>query len=261
MSSIRITILRNSFHWLGAISLLIALSGCLSSRKVVYFQGAGKDSSLTHINQQFEPIIQKGDQLFIGVSSLSQEGSSFFNQQDIGPATQAAASSTIGYLVDKNGEVELPLIGKIRVAGFTTLQFRDSLKNKLSLYLKEPVVNVRILNYKIYVLGEVGRVGPINVTDEKLTLPQAISLAGDITFNGRRNNVLVIREENGRRSFARVNLLSKELFNSPYYYLRSNDVIYVQPTKGRVITSDKAFIIVPFVVSVLTILYVLLPKR
>src|SRR5690606_10100188 len=133
----------------------------------------------------------------------------------------------VGYLVDQNGEIQIPLIGSMKVEGLTTAKIREVLQESLLTYLNEPVVNIRILNFKISVMGDVLRPGVFTVQNERITIPEALSLAGDLHITAIRTNVILIRELEGERKFIPIDLTSKEFFDSPFFYLKNNDVIYV----------------------------------
>ncbi len=243
--------------------IAVLATSCASRKTITYFQPAspGADTVNEVIKEKYTPIIQPGDVLSILVSSLSPDANAMFN---IYPETQTQSVlqtgapsdlvTSLGFLVSTDGSVTLPLTGKIHVAGLTILGATDTIEKKLDKFLVEPNVNVRILNFKISVLGEVAKPAVYNITGERVTLPEAISLAGDLTIYGRRNNILLIREENGKREFARIDLTKRDFFESPYYYLRPNDVIYVEPGRGKVINSGNAVIIVPIIISSLTLL-------
>jgi protein involved in polysaccharide export with SLBB domain len=134
--------------------------------------------------------------------------------------------------------IQIPYIGKVQAQGLTRIQLEDTLTQLLKDYTKNPIVNVRFLNYYCSVLGEVSNRGRFAMQNERMTILEAISMAGDLTEFGKRDNVLVVREVNGKRNFARVNLLSKNLFNSPYFYLKTNDVVYVEPVKSKFISRN-----------------------
>ena len=208
------------------------------------------------MTQGFEAVIQSGDILSIHVSSLSKEASVFFNV--IGERTDEQVANT--YLVDASGAIEIPLIGIIKVAEMTTKTAKDSLKVRLNQYLVDPIVNIRIRNFKVTVLGEVSQPGVYTIPNEKITLMEALGLAGDMTIFARRINVLVIRENQGSRQFVKLDLTSKEFFESDYYYLHSNDIVYVEPGKGRFASADAWYKILPIVFSGLTALGLFLTR-
>jgi polysaccharide export outer membrane protein len=225
------------------VGLLISICvfSCTSSKKVVYFNNladSGQTASLSNAQLNFETAIQKNDQLTITIGGSNPADLATLNSAagaaTAGPATTSEGSS--GYLVEADGMIKLPFIGKIKAEGLSRLQLEDTLTYLFKDYTKNAVVNVRFQNYKFSVLGEVNNRGRFNMSNERMTILEAISLAGDLTELGRRENVLIVREVNGQRSFHRVNLLSKELFNSPYYYIKTNDVVYVEPVQSKFIS-------------------------
>jgi polysaccharide export outer membrane protein len=244
------------------------LMNCVSSKQVTYFQGnASQPDSLT-IGIRYIPKVQPGDVLSVQVSSLNPEASSFFNPYTAiavadrgGQPTTAAATTALplmnGYLVDDGGFIELPVVGKINVKNQTAAQVKDRIRESLKEYLKEPTVNVRNLNFRISVMGEVVRPALYTIPNEQITLLEALSLSGDATIFGRRDNVLVIREENGKRTFARVDLTRRDLFSSPYYYLHPNDVVYVEPGRARAATADRTNQLMPILLSALSFLAII----
>jgi polysaccharide export outer membrane protein len=254
------------------LTFVIALSSCVSQKQIAYFQKGVNESDTLNVAQAYVPKVQPGDILSIYVSSLNPQASSFFNPYSTTPITgtdagvgtnsitnsqQLTQPSAPGFLVDPEGRIELPLIGNIKVTGLTTTEARDTIKNRLKTYLKEPTVNVRFLNYKISVMGEVARPSVYVISNEKVTLPEALSLAGDITIFGKRDNVLIIRDNNGKKEFGRIDLTTRDLYHSPYYYLHSNDVVYVEPSKGRVAQTDKTYQVLPIILSALSFLSII----
>ncbi|CAN5775697.1 polysaccharide biosynthesis/export family protein [soil metagenome] len=214
---------------------------CTSTKKVIYFQDL-KDTtagSLQNAQINFENIIQKNDQLFISVGGSNPEDLVVLNSANgITPGITAVGANggTTGYLVEANGMIKVPYIGQVQAEGLTRLQLENKLTELFKDYTKNPVVNVRFLNYNFSVLGEVHNSGRYTMPNERTTILEAISIAGDLTDLGKRENVLVVREVNGQREFARVNLLSKNIFKSPYFYLKTNDVVYVEAVKAKFIS-------------------------
>ena len=147
--------------------------------------------------------------------------------------------------------------GKIIVGGLSTKDASDLITKNLNKYLEEPTVSVRLMNFKISVLGEVTRPSLYNITNERVTLPEAISLAGDLTIYGKRQNVLIVREVDGKREFARIDLTKRDLFNSPYYYLLPNDIVYIEPLKGKLTSTSRAVQLAPIAISILTFLTII----
>ncbi|MEZ0541022.1 polysaccharide biosynthesis/export family protein [Fibrella arboris] len=250
------------------IGLCACLSGCISSKELVLYQGGGPGKDTINMAARYIPTIKPGDVLSVQVSSLSPEASAFFNPY----ATMGAVSNVQqnmpttplpyipGYLVTDDGKIELPIIGSQPVTGLTTTQASGAIRTKLLAYLKEPTVNIRNLNFQISVTGEVARPSLFSIPNEQITLPAALGLAGDITIYGQRTNVLVIREENGKQTFNRVDLTKRDVFNSPFYYLHPNDVVYVEPGKSRVASADRFYQTVPIILSALSFLAIIITR-
>ena len=244
---------------------IIFLSSCVSRKDVTYFQASApdKDTEQLSIAEKYVASIQAGDILQINVSSLSPEASAMFNPFPVqANIIQNSQTNNLppanGYLVDAEGNITLPLVGKVAVLGLNTSLATNLITQKLDKFLQQPTVSMRILNYKVSVMGEVNRPSVYTIPNEQITLPEAISLAGDLTIYGKRNNIMVIRENNGKRDFVRVDLTKRDLFSSPYYYLHANDVVYVEPTKGKVTSSDRTIQLAPIVISGLSLLTVLI---
>jgi len=217
---------------LGAAFLFM---GCVSNKKMIYFQ----ESDQVKIQEDlvnFEPAIQSGDLITILVSANDPLSAQTFNLYET--TTNTAVPKLLPYMVDSEGNINFPVLGKLKVAGFTTHQISDQVTKALMIYLVEPIVNVRLTNFKISVMGEVKAPGTYVVPNERITIVEALALAGDLTIQAKRKSILLIREQNGKRDFATIDLTNKKLFNSPYYYLAQNDVIYVQPNKAKVNSSS-----------------------
>ncbi len=198
-----------------------------------------------------EPVIQPSDILQVTVETIdpgasgglgSQGSSSSASSSLLGKAGGGSGeqANAPGYLVDKNGMVELPIVGKVKVAGLTTAEARDLINVKASEYFKEPIVNVRYANFKVTVLGEVRLPSQYIIPDERVSILDVIGIAGDLTIYGKRDNVLLIRTVNNEKRFVRFDLGSRDIFRSPYFYLRQGDIVYVEPTKAKAATSDAA---------------------
>lgn len=252
---------------------VIFLSSCYDEKKIAYFQRGPNQSDTISVANMYVPHIQAGDILSIYVNSLSPEASSFFNPYSAAglsnnsSSTQGATtspalsqSSSPGFLVDSSGSIELPLIGPLKLGGLTTVQAKDTIKRHLLTYLKEPTVTVRISNFKISVIGEVAKPSVYVIPNETITLPEALSIAGDLTVFARRDNIQIIRETNGKKEFGTINLNSRQVFTSSYYYLHANDVVYVQPGKKKVEATDRTYQILPTAVSLISIIVILLKK-
>jgi polysaccharide export outer membrane protein len=221
--------------------LFFTLDSCTSAQKLVYFSGSNK-SFIAATNIPVEPPIQKNDLLSISVNSLNAEASLLFNGPNISATainsvTNIGSSQPSGYLVNPRGEIVFPIIGVIKVAGITKTELATMLTKQLEdrKLLVDPIVTIRHLNFRVSVLGEVTNPGVFTVPNEKLSLLEALGLAGDITIYGKKDNVLIIREdENANKTMNRINMNTDSVFTSPFYYLRSNDIIYVEPSENRV---------------------------
>lgn len=213
---------------------IVSITSCASSKKINYFQdNEAKDVNENIIN--YEPTIQFGDILNINVSSLDPEAATPFNIFEV---VNNGVARPLPYIVNANGYINFPSLGQFKVSGFTITQVTEQLKDNLLPFLSDPIINIRFQNFKISVLGEVNAPGSYPITNERITILEAIALAGDLTIYGKRESISLIREQNGKRTFTNIDLTNKALFNSPYYYLAQNDVIYVESNKTRVNSSS-----------------------
>ena len=240
-----------------SMAIIGGTTSCVSPKTIVYFQGDSTRYSSQEVTQKYIPKLQSSDILSIIVGSLNSEANEVFNTPNLFTTASTNYSSVggarvqpLGYLVDSEGDIEIPLVGKMKVAGLTTSAAADSIRIRLQNFLKEPSVIVLNLNFKVSVLGEVKLPAVYVIPDEKITLPEVLSLAGDLTIYGNRANVMIVREENGKREYARIDLTSRDVFNSPYYYLHKNDVIYVEPVKARMLDTDSRIRTVPLLVTI-----------
>ena len=208
---------------------------CTSSKKVVYFQDS-QDFETIVTENRFEPKFKVDDVISIYVATLNPEASAPFNLT-IGVAANGQSES-LDYIVDKNGDIEFPVIGKVNVLGLSPEELKVDLKERLSSYLKDPIINVRLRNFTVTVLGEVRSPGTYPIIGEQVTILEALGLAGDLTIKGRRENVMVIRDFDGVKVYNRLDLTSKDVMNSPAYYLTQNDVVYVEPNKSAAVSSS-----------------------
>lgn len=219
------------------LAILILGTGCSSSKTTLpYFmdlETAGVLQELPYIS-----VIQPDDDLSIIVTSSDPAATAMYNLPEVNPASQALlqqASSPrmLTYLVDTQGDIVMPVLGRIHVAGMTVEQLQQELTRRISQSVSDPQVTVRLVNFTVVVAGEVKTPQTVQVNRNRMTVLEALSAAGDMTEYGERSNVLVIREEDGKREFARLNLNEAEVLNSPYYYLQPNDYIYVSPNRVR----------------------------
>lgn len=237
----------NRLYTLLAAALLMGtLASCTSQKKMAYVYGisaASADSINQNFHAQREAHIVCGDALTITVNALDLEAVESFNMPIYNPGqvgTDRVYSSyqLQYYLVDKNGCINFPTLGKIHVEGMTISQLTDTLTTEISKSVNDPIVNVHFANYQITVLGEVTRPGRYSVSSERITILDALGLAGDMTPYGKRDNILIARETNGKMQFERLNINEASIFTSPFFYLQQNDVIYVEPNGVRAVNSQ-----------------------
>ena len=250
--------MKGIFEPVSYILISLLFISCVNTRNATYFNDL-PDGEIKFSTESLEPVIQKNDMLNITVSSLNPEASQMFNLHNTSSNQQNVISGSItqssGYLVDQDGFIQFPMLGNIKAVGLTKKQLKETIVRGIvkQNLLYDPIVNIRYLNYKVTVLGEVANPSVINVPSEKVSLLDALGLAGDLTLYARRDNVLVIREVQGKRVTKHINLNDNELLTSPYYYLKSNDIVYVSPTKSRVASTSRANQWLPLVVSGLSL--------
>jgi len=223
--------------------LLLFLSSCKLKEKIVYFNSLTADTIEVIENTSFDVKLKVDDFVSITVSDLDEESTSQFNLKNTNNQITGYSNGSnilIGYLIDNEGMVNLPVLGKIKLEGLSKKQAIEIIEEKLKLYLKNPVVNITIQNYKITVLGEVNIPGTYRIPNDRITILEAIGLAGDLKITGVRKNILVIREVNEIKLKFRIDLTNPNLFSSPVYYLHQNDVVYVEPNLASL--SNSTFI-------------------
>lgn len=245
-------------------AIILFCCSCSSYRNVPYFQDLDQNNITREDINNFSPLlIQTGDILAINVNSPSAGTEKFnYNASRITDGTTSPESAVIGYLVDLNGNINLPLLGQMKVAGLSTTNLTGQLQTALAQYFTKPIVNIRIVNFKISVLGDVMKPDVYTIQNERITIPEALSLAGDLNITAIRNNILLIREINGKREYIPIDLNSKRVFESPYYYLKNHDVIYVTPNRAKISNNNTAgFQKVSLVISLLSVIAVFLAYR
>lgn len=255
--------MKNKFAVILILVLFLFNISCSTYKQVPYFQDLNRTSVIQEEIRNYSPLtIQAGDLLGINVTSANPEASAVFNynlNRISGVNTDYTPSnSVVGFLVDQKGNIQLPLVGTIKVTGYTTTDLHDQLVKSLSNYLKDPVVNIRILNFKISVLGDVSKPDVYSFQTERVTITEALGMAGDLTITAKRTNVLLIRERDGKREFIPIDLTSKKLFESPYYYLKNNDVIYVDPDRTKYAPVDRGYRTATLLVSSLSAIAIIL---
>ena len=238
----------------------IALSSCKATQNVVYFSdipdsAATRDVSLAEFK---EPVIQVDDILSITIQTVDPEASAALNQ----PAAASSGQATpTGFLVGKRGNVEIPILGLVKLEGLTTSEAREAVRAEASKYFKNPTVQVRFANFRITVIGEVQKPASYILPNEKVSVLDAIGMAGDLTIFGKRENVMLIRDDGGKKEIARLNLNSSSLMRSPFFYLRQNDVIYVEPGKAKAAANNAARTqVLTIGISVVTLLMTILSR-
>ncbi|MGN6195891.1 MAG: polysaccharide biosynthesis/export family protein [Ginsengibacter sp.] len=254
---------REVIYFFISISIICFISSCANTRKVAYFNDI-RDSARIVSKGTLEPVIQKKDILSIAVSSLSNEATIIFNTPNL-PVTGSASTIpnmplTAGYLVGEDGSIKFPILGNVQAAGLTQKQLENNitklLVNKKLLF--DPIVTTRFLNFRVTVLGEVNHPGVITVPSEQISILEAIGEAGDLTIYGVRDNVILIRQEGAVKLVKRLNLNSSKILQSPYFFLKSNDVIYVEPSKTKVASTDFTRQLLPIIFSGISVVVIVL---
>lgn len=217
------------------LSVSISVLSCATKDEVVYFDNSqsleGKENLL-----DYEPKIERNDVLRINVSSSSvnQEIVAPFQMNSQGQGSGGGGGgqnlSLTGYLVSPNGTINFPVLGTLEVEGLTRTAIQEKLEEQIAEYVRDPVVDVRIVNFSVTILGEIGSPGRVQITDGRVTMPELLAMSGDITYNGKRENIKIIREVNGVKTVGYIDMTESDLFDSPFYYLKQNDLVYVEPT-------------------------------
>ena len=216
------------------VIFVLLFSSCVSSKKIIYFQD--NDTEIRRETfQNLGPSIGVDDLLTINISTIDAEAALPFNLYE--SQSNIGAPKPIPYLVNMKGEIDFPVIGTLKVAGYTTTALSERIKTVLKDYLKNPTVNIRLINFKVTIMGDVKRPGSYTIPSERITIIEALGLAGDLQIQGNRKKVLLIREKKGERIYVPIDLTNKKLFSSPYYYLAQNDVLYIEPNKTKINSS------------------------
>lgn len=240
-----------------AIVLLMGAS-CTSTKKMVYFkdlENVKQANLISSLQDNVEHKIENNEVLSIRITSPTPDENVYKLFNTTNEYKSGSAVTSGGYLVGTDGNIEIPLLGTIKAAGLTKSQLKQTILKQLEekRLLLDPIVEIRFLNYEVTILGEVARPMVINVPTEKISLIKALGTAGDITAYGRRDNVMLIRESEGKKTVTRVNLSSSTFLQSPYYYLQPNDVVYVETTSNRAASVDKTRLILPSVLSAISV--------
>ncbi len=255
----------------GIAALILVLASCANTKPLQYMQG-GFDTAKLSAYSIPQPVIQQGDLLSIVVFSDNAAATALYNQASSAASSLAAAggaaaganSGSGGYLVDEKGNIVFQGLGIIHVEGITKKDLADTLGNRLKPFLTNAYFNIRFLNYKITVIGDVAKPATYTIPAEKVNLLEALGLAGDLNITARRDNVLIIREQNGKREFGRIDLTKPDIFTSPFYQLKQNDLVYVDLSKSKASANDAVAIrtisLATAIASTLAIIYSIIRK-
>lgn len=227
------------FTYLLILFAALFLGSCKTHKKLVYFQDGISTADSVNYHTQYTPTLKKDDLLSISVTADDPATALPFNldQKNINPNLNNGYTmgnqERIGYLIDENGSINFPVLGALELDGMKRTEAIQLLEDSLTNYLSNPIVNIQILNYKITVLGDVQRPGTFKVPNERITVLEAIGLAGDLNITGNRTNVKVVRDNDGTKTEYQLDLTSSSIFSSPAYYLQQNDVVYVEPNMAQ----------------------------
>jgi polysaccharide biosynthesis/export protein len=246
------------------VVVALTLSSCVNTKKATNFNDL-KDNTFN--DQQIESSIQKNDQLSIVVTSPNPEATELYNKPNESVISSSSGTGvsaiTTGYLVDQQGNIMFPGLGVIKVEGLTLKQLSDTIASSLvkRKLLVEPIVTTRLMNFKVTVLGEVNRPTVVYATNGQLSFLEALGMAGDLTVYSKRNNVLLIRTENGKKIVRRIDLTSPDFVSaSPFYYLKTNDVIYVETNKAKIGSTTTVRQTLPAILSGLSFLAIIIDR-
>ena len=245
---------------------LITVVGTSCYTTKPYFGDINETVLTSNTEDNAEHIIQKHDQLSIHITSLSEEASKIYNTINTFTSSISTASGTktesSGYLVNADGNILMPMLGNIKAEGFTKSQLRDYITKILNdkKLLIEPLVDIRFMNYEVTIIGEVGHPTIITVPNEKISLIKALGVAGDITVFGRKDNLMLIRESEGKKIVKRIDLSSSTFLQSPYYYLQPNDVVYIEPNKNKEASVSRNRMLLPSILSAVSVMVIVLDR-
>jgi polysaccharide biosynthesis/export protein len=252
-------------------ALICGLSSCVSHQELINFR-TGKEKVPTlsqlpkqEITNQADLKLQVNDILALIIMSPDGVLSTPYNLVPTQMAAQVSSpNSPTTFLIGSDGMLNVPSIGAIKAAGLTIKELREEVLKKVSVLLENPSVNIRLINFKVSVLGEVQQPGTFQLTNERITILEALSLAGDVTSYSNREHIMIVREKDGVREYGEINLKDTKFFTSPYYYLQQNDVIYVEPTKVKVGTIQQPlnpyFQPVATIISILSLTFAIFKK-
>ena len=245
------------------VFLIIILSSCVDTQKIAYLSDVGDSLRVASV-AGIDAIIQPKDILSIEVSSVSPEATAMFNTPNASATGSGGMNQaqTAGYLVDQDGQIKFPLLGEVKAGGFTAKEIENLIYKELvdRKLLYDPIVSVRLINFRVTVLGEVNRPGVIVAPNEQLNVLEALGQAGDLTIFGVRDNIKLIRQEGDYKVVKRLNLNSSQLLNSSYFFLKSNDVLYVEPGKAKAASANQTRQVLPLILSSVSLLVIILTR-
>ena len=246
------------------VFLLISMFSCVNTKNIGYLKNVKDATYFTDASP--DAIIQQNDILSITITSLNADASIVFNTTNNHVFNSSSSNGSIiqsgGYLVNGDGYIQIPILGNMKAGGMTKKELRELITNVIieKRLLVDPIVTIRHMNYEVTVIGEVGRPTVINVPNEKISILKALGLAGDITVYGKRENVLIIREVNGKKTLKRIDMNSSNLLQSPYYYLMPNDIVYVEPNKNKLASVSRGRQLLPALLSGLSVVVIVLDR-
>jgi polysaccharide export outer membrane protein len=257
---------RKYFYCIIGAFLIFALGSCVSNKDLIYFRNVTRDSSATITNPISEAKINKNDILQITITSLDEQTTKIFNSNNLVVLSSAApgtnSGATNGTLVDEAGNIVIPLIGIIKAEGLTKTELASKIQTEIltKKLAINPIVSVRVVSYKITILGEVNKPGVIQLTSEHITIPEALGMAGDLTPYAKRNTLLLVRETGGKRTFTRFSLNDTKLFDKEFYNLQDHDLIVVEPNNAKAGASDRTTQLLPIIISSLSLIAVIVSQ-
>ena len=219
----------------------IFFASCSTPKNAYYFKTLPRDTTInTTVNRFSESSIRKNDQLAITISSLNPEEDRVYNAAALSLATSPGSSGGSGYLVDMNGNIQLHRLGAIKAEGMTRRELKNKIETDIKPYLKDPVVTLRYLNHRVTVIGEVNKPQVISMPEEQLSILEVLGASGDINLLGKKDNILIIRETGTGKQFKRLNLEDHSVFTSEWYYLKPDDVVYIEPNDKKITEEKRA---------------------
>jgi len=247
------------FHLLFSLVVLSVLTGCADTKKLTYFNDIEKASGKETVNPQMPLKVQPGDVLQITITTIDKDISLLLNPASAGAAPSASSASLDqGYIVDSEGNVALPMVGKVYVKDKTTSEINSIVVKELEKTIRNAFVSTRIANFRISVLGDVARPGSFKVSAERASVLDALSMAGDLNTTAKRDDIMIIREVNGVKEYATLNLNDSKTLSSPYYYLTNNDVIYVKPGRRKALDNSTMLQFLPAAIAALSLISTLI---